>query len=184
MPSSGFEQPGLRKQTQSLGFPGCSDVETEPSYTRTAIALENNQLVVTWPSHTLQSRRFALPRTSRMPLTCIRMAKHVKVASKVGQTASRIRLVRDGGQNFRKRDCPTQSGTVGQSEQVNFKVRQSNIQLVRKSIMSHFHFLRATGWVGRVPPGIKEFLNLPFLVLKARHPVIQESICVVRCELN
>ena len=27
------------------------------------------------------------------------------------------------------------------------------------------------GWAGRVPPGLKEFFNLPFLVLKARHPV-------------
>ena len=30
--------------------------------------------------------------------------------------------------------------------------------------------LGAAGWVGRVPPGLKEFFNLPFLVLKARHP--------------
>ena len=29
-------------------------------------------------------------------------------------------------------------------------------------------------WVGRVsPPGLKELFNLPFLVLKARHPVNQ-----------
>ena len=37
------------------------------------------------------------------------------VLAKAGQTASRIWLVRDGGQIFRKRDCPAQSGTVGQS---------------------------------------------------------------------
>ena len=48
--------------------------------------------------------------------------------------------------------------------------------------MSHFPFLGVAGWVGRVPPGIKEFINLPFLVLKARHPVIQESVilCVAK----
>ena len=41
-----------------------------------------------------------------------------------------------------------------------------------KPLMSiHVHFLGPTGWVGRVPPGLKEFFNLPFLVLKARHPV-------------
>ena len=40
-----------------------------------------------------------------------------------------------------------------------------------KPLMSHVHLLEVTGWVGRVPPGLKEFFNLPFLVLKARHPV-------------
>ena len=44
--------------------------------------------------------------------------------------------------------------------------------------MSHLPFLGVAGWVGRVPLGIKEFFNSPFLVLKARHPVIQENICV------
>ena len=48
--------------------------------------------------------------------------------------------------------------------------------------MSHLPFLGVAGWVGRVPPGIKEFLNSPFLVLKARHPVIQESI--IMCSLK
>ena len=36
-------------------------------------------------------------------------------SSKAGQTASRSRLVRDTGQFPPKRDCPAQSGTVGQS---------------------------------------------------------------------
>ena len=41
--------------------------------------------------------------------------------------------------------------------------------------MSYVHFLEVSGWVGtpllgRVPPGLKEFFILPFLVLNARHP--------------
>ena len=36
--------------------------------------------------------------------------------------------------------------------------------------------LGQAGWVGRVPPGIKEFLNLPVLVLKARHPAPQFTV--------
>ena len=34
----------------------------------------------------------------------------------MGQIASQIRVVWDMGQFIGKRDCPTQSGTVGQSE--------------------------------------------------------------------
>ena len=45
--------------------------------------------------------------------------------------------------------------------------------------MSNVQFLVTAGWVGRVPPGLKEFFNLPFLVLKAGHPVTKESICVL-----
>ena len=61
---------------------------------------------------------------------------------------------------------------------VHFKLKYWSV-LVRKPIMSYFPFLGVAGWVGRVSPGIKEFFNPPFLVLKARHPVIQESICVI-----
>ena len=38
-----------------------------------------------------------------------------RFSSKVGQTASRSRLVQEAGQFLSKRDCPAQSGTVGQS---------------------------------------------------------------------
>ena len=38
---------------------------------------------------------------------------------------------------------------------------------------SYFPFL---GWVEGVPLGIKELFNPPFLVLRARHLVIQENI--------
>ena len=48
--------------------------------------------------------------------------------------------------------------------------------------MSHSHFLGSTGWVGRVPPGIKEFLNLPFLVLKARHPA-PNTLCIRKARI-
>ena len=41
---------------------------------------------------------------------------------------------------------------------------------LNKPLMSHVHFLEVTGWVGRVPPGLKLF-SLPFLVLKTRHPM-------------
>ena len=50
--------------------------------------------------------------------------------------------------------------------------------------MSYFPSLGLAGWVGRVPPRIKEFFNPPFLVLKARHLVIQESICYYFMSVN
>ena len=52
------------------------------------------------------------------------------------------------------------------------------IQLITKTCVRPFKqtphvtrpFLGATGLVGKVPPRLEEFFNLPFLVLKARHP--------------
>ena len=76
------------------------------------------------------------------------MAKHVRVASKVGQTASWIRLVRDGGQNVRKRDCPTQSGTVGQSGPgcARTTVYQGKEQVKKKSCSSEYPTVANALW--------------------------------------
>ena len=46
------------------------------------------------------------------------------------------------------------------------------MHLVRKPIVTCPQFGEQAG-SGRVLPGIKEVLNLPFLVLKARHPAPQ-----------
>ena len=43
--------------------------------------------------------------------------------------------------------------------------------------MLYFPFLEVAGWGGESSPGDK---RIPFLALKAWHPVIQESVCVTK----
>ena len=50
-------------------------------------------------------------------------------------------------------------------------------QAINKTFVSHVHYsVEQAGWVERVPLGLKEFFNLPFLLLKARHSAPQHTV--------
>ena len=63
------------------------------------------------------------------------------------------------------------------------RIGKINITLclvISQPLASHVHYSgsKLGGWGSRVPPLLKEFFNLPFPVLKARHLVLPMHLCL------